>query len=277
MANFCGQCGTRLNVKTGTCPNPACSKYVPPKKHNYKILLLLPIAVLIVAGLLWGTKSYMRAATEKALVAEAMQAVIPRLETYQKRAENDYTLRDRPAILADFDDDNLEELLLYDYGEVSYTDEFGDMAVWYTILDYQDGRWTNKRTQKIESQSFAHPLGSAGAVYKDNKARLYTIKKEAPYGSSEEEGCVHISTVIIYDNRYLPEQKLVVTKTWTGYSFDSNYEEHREYSVNGKTVSYSQFAAELAEYDGLEYNTTNGDFEYTKKLPTVRELINQLQ
>lgn len=278
MANFCGQCGTRLNIKTGTCPNTACSEYVPVNNFNYKILLLLPIVVLFFAGLLWGTKSYMRAAAEKALVAEAMQAVIPHLETYQKRAEDDYILRERPVILADFDDDGLQELLLHDWGEVSYTDEFGDMAIWYTIHDYRNGQWIiGKGTEKIESMSFAAPQGSVGVVYKDNKAYLYKIKWEAPYGTDQSEGCEEITTVTIYDSKYLPRKKFRVNITWTGDFFGSDYKEHQEYSVNAKKVSYNQFVEELSEYDGLEYNKTSGDFEYTKELPTVAELINQLQ
>lgn len=54
MANFCGKCGSRLDLDTGCCSNPQCDDYCEPKKKTPRRLVILPIlTLLMLLGLIW--------------------------------------------------------------------------------------------------------------------------------------------------------------------------------------------------------------------------------
>lgn len=55
MANFCGKCGSRLDLDTGCCSNPQCEDYREPKKKRIpRRLVILPIlTLLMLLGLIW--------------------------------------------------------------------------------------------------------------------------------------------------------------------------------------------------------------------------------
>lgn len=54
MANFCGKCGSGLDLDTGCCSNPQCEDYREPKKKIPRRLVVLPIlTLLMLLGLIW--------------------------------------------------------------------------------------------------------------------------------------------------------------------------------------------------------------------------------
>lgn len=177
------------------------------------------------------------------LSADAAQQLLTLLE---KHGDNsDYWLEGPLAavILADFDRDGEDELLLH---EIDSTAQ-GEQVICCRIYDYLDGTWTAVDRQMILG-SYFNPgsYGYGGLTYIRETPALYTYEWKALNGTGGP-GCVEEYTYTVYDEEYKPINIYGYTITW-----NENGEETRTYLMNGKKVSYEYFRAVACGYKGFD-------------------------
>jgi len=179
------------------------------------------------------------------LSEEAAQQLLPLLEKHGYYGG--YRLEGplRAVILADFDRDGEDELLL---NEIESTDR-GEQEICCRIYDYLNGAWTAVDRQWILG-SYSYPgwFGYGGLTYIRKTPALYTYEWKAPNGTGHGPGCVEEHIYTVYDEEFTPINTYGYTVTW-----DEDREETTTYLMNGKKVGYEYFRDVACGYKGFGY------------------------
>ena len=212
----------------------------------------------------------------------AKKALITILENYQSECETFiewYYCDGGAAVLADFDGDGIDELLLNREGSDDLDDDgYPDTVMECCVYDYRNGAWTICwGPETVGSVSFPGYYGGGRAAHKDGKTVLAVVKDMQPYGTGWEIGNLFIYTTTFYDSTYHILDTFEERYTYVGEM--ENPEVLAEYKINGESVTLDQFSQSISEYEEIQYtkdDSGNGYFHFSKPKETVEELIRQL-
>lgn len=214
---------------------------------------------------------------------DAKQALITFLENYELEYEDfieSYYYDGGAAVLADFDGDGIEELLLNREGSGDLdNDGYPDTVQECCVYDYSNGEWSICwGPETVGSISFAGYGGRGCAVHKDGKVFLAVQKFESPYGTGWGIGNLFIYKTVFYDSTYQILDTFEERYTYTG---DINAPEVlAEYKINGESVTLDEFAQRICQYEEIQYrkdDTSESYFHFSCSKQTVEDLIRQLR
>ena len=177
------------------------------------------------------------------LSEKAVQQLLPLLEKHGYYGGDKLEGALSAAILADFDRDGEDELLLNELEP----NERGEQEILCRVYDYQNGVWSPVNRQWVLG-SYSYPgwFGYGGLTYIRETPALYTYEWKAPNGTGHGPGCLEEYIYTVYDEDFDPINTYSYMIAW-----DENGEETRTYLMNGKKVDYEYFRDVACGYKGF--------------------------
>ena len=204
------------------------------------------------------------------LSEKAVQQLLPMLEKHGYYGDNKLEGALSAVILADFDRDGEDELLLNELEP----NERGEQEIICRVYDYQNGAWTAvDRHWGLGSYSYPGWFGYGGLTYIRETPALYTYEWKAPNGTGHGPGCVEEYIYTVYDENFDPINTYSYTIAW-----DENGEETRTYLMNRKKVGYEYFRDVACGYKGFacEYGNVVNSTLGRMSSELMTELLNTL-